>query len=30
MEPLLSLKSVSKSYDDINILDDIDIDIEYG
>ncbi|HGX1190954.1 hypothetical protein RCF42_05065, partial [Staphylococcus aureus] len=27
MEPLLSLKSVSKSYDDLNILDDIDIDI---
>ncbi|MDT4027706.1 hypothetical protein RPP99_03820, partial [Staphylococcus aureus] len=26
MEPLLSLKSVSKSYDDLNILDDIDID----
>lgn len=30
MEPLLSLKSVSKSYDDLNILDDIDIDIESG
>ena len=30
LEPLLSLKSVSKSYDDLNILDDIDIDIESG
>ena len=30
MEPLLSLKSVSKSSDDLNILDDIDIDIESG
>lgn len=30
MEPLLSLKSVSKSYDDLNILDEIDIDIESG
>ncbi|WP_088808447.1 ABC transporter ATP-binding protein [Staphylococcus argenteus] len=30
MEPLLSLKSVSKGYDDLNILDEIDIDIESG
>lgn len=28
MEPLLSFKSVSKSYDDLQILDKIDIDIE--
>ncbi|WP_436940358.1 ABC transporter ATP-binding protein [Staphylococcus xylosus] len=30
MEPLLSFKSVSKSYDDLQILDKIDIDIESG
>lgn len=30
MELLLLLKLVSKSYDDLNILDDIDIDIELG
>lgn len=30
MEPLLSFKSVSKQYDDIQILDKIDIDIESG
>ncbi|OOC99550.1 ABC transporter ATP-binding protein, partial [Staphylococcus saprophyticus subsp. saprophyticus ATCC 15305 = NCTC 7292] len=28
MEPLLSFKSVSKQYDDMQILDKIDIDIE--
>lgn len=30
MEPLLSFKSVSKQYDDMQILDKIDIDIESG
>ncbi|WP_436938066.1 ABC transporter ATP-binding protein [Staphylococcus xylosus] len=30
MEPLLSFKSISKSYDDLQILDKIDIDIESG
>lgn len=30
MEPLLSFKSVSKSYNDLQILDKIDIDIESG
>lgn len=30
MKPLLSFKSVSKSYDDLQILDKIDIDIESG
>ncbi|MGW7797564.1 ABC transporter ATP-binding protein [Staphylococcus xylosus] len=30
MEPLLSFKSVSKSYDDLQILDKIDIDLESG
>ena len=30
MNPLLSFKSVSKGYDDVQILDEIDIDIESG
>ncbi|MBU0437275.1 ABC transporter ATP-binding protein [Staphylococcus succinus] len=30
MEPILSFKSVSKSYDDLQILNKIDIDIESG
>lgn len=30
MQPLLSFKSVSKGYDDLNILDHMDLDIESG
>lgn len=30
MNPLLSFKSVSKGYDGVQILDEIDIDIESG
>ena len=30
MEPVLSFKSVSKGFDDVQILDGIDIDIESG
>ena len=30
MNPLLSFKSVSKGFDDVQILDEIDLDIESG
>ncbi|MEJ7309618.1 spermidine/putrescine ABC transporter ATP-binding protein, partial [Staphylococcus epidermidis] len=30
MAPLLSFKGVSKGYDDVQILNEIDIDIESG